>query len=602
MTTNRLRQLPLIVLALFALAFLPGCASSPRVTTPAEREVATQTLAMAETALGALLVAGKIPSADYHLAMDQAVELQKQIDASATTPVSWSSIYLRVLNFALQWGVQKSSEQDPPKATGQVLAPIPGNEWIPPGEAPPPPAKINAAPMLEALQARADALPKRFTLLTAPTPSGPETLVSSQLRITITGHLGWQLCPDETFIVWVGENTQVLDVQSTDGDVGFAFNVPGPNNTDIIGSKPTLPRQVTACDALYCCSGPGGNVSPRAQLGYATGVTPKVDEACAVVFVPYDCRKDTAGPMLRPPVWGARGALVDFLRAFPFPIDAIDWNRLPSVFLDSPKPALSLCYGEHRYFGGDVFSEWSPHWRGVPTTAHQQYGTFVSGQAGQALLLCVDEALTLADRKPLVLALMQRGIDDLGGLCDQSWRYALGGHCWGRVGTLVLLGHMYAIDVFADPTPVVGNRLPEHQLVTVTSWWGQPNWTGYLYSTSNNGASNPALWSTHPSTWGDPANHADAAWQVVYGEQAIPALTATAAFIRILGREASAPKLVNAVRCWMSGPPAAEVAALWAAGINLNIGPGPFPDNTIGPIDYAMTPGFGRQAWARYGN
>jgi len=488
-------------------------------------------------------------------------------------------------------------------AAPEPLPPLPGNEVIPTTSAPAPALpKTDAMALLAPLRAKVRAAASdRIAPLTAPLPSGPETLVSSQLSMTISGHLGWQQCDDGVFVVWVGDNTQVLDVQSSAGDVGYAFNVPGPNNTDIIGSKPTLPRTVYAFDSLYCVSGPGGTPSPRPVHLFNPVSSPKIDEASGIVFVNYDCRKETIGALLHGPVWGARGPLVDFLREFPFPVAWIDWNRLPSVFLDGPKPSLTFCYEQHRFYSGDVFSEWSPHWRGVPVTAHQQYGTFVSGQVGQALLLCCDQALTVNERMPLVLALMQRGIEDLGGLCDASWRYALGGHCWGRVGTLILLGHMFAIDVFADPTPIVGNRLPEHQLVTVTSWWGQPNWTGYLYSTSNNGATDPALWTRNPSTWGASGTSGTEAWAVLYSEQVIPALSATAAFVRICGRESQAPKLVNAVRCWYAAP-AAAVADLWAAGVPLNIGQGPFPDGQQGPHDYAMTPGFGLQAWTRYGN
>jgi len=580
-------------IATVALLFLVSCATPPRVSTATERATATRTLSTIEATLAILTAAGKVKPADAQLATAQINDLRALVLQSEFQPIDWTDVTLRLATLYAAWIVPGSPPPTGPPATTPTPAPAPAPAPVPmaepvPAKAPPAPAaKMNPGPLIDALSARLESAPQRFAALSTPTPSGPEMFTSGQLRMVVTGHLGSQACDDGCFVVWCGPTTQVVSVSSTDGDVGYAFNVPGPNNSDMIGVHPTLPQTVTPGDALYVVSGPGGAVSTRPQLGFATGVSPKVDEASGIVFVGFDCRTDSIGALLHGPIWGGRGPLVDFLRNYPFPIDWINWSVLPSVFLDGPKPTLSTCYDEHRWYSGDVFSEWAPHIHGVPTTAHQQYGTYVAGQVGQALLLCCDESIPVGDRRKLVLALMQRGIEDLGGLCDASWRYALGGHCWGRVGTLVLLGHMYGIDAFGDPTPIVGQRLPEHQLSAVTSWWGQPNFTGYIYS--HTFAQN--LWASSPDTWGNADVQGTVAWCQRYGGQVVPALSATAAFVRIVGRERWAEQLVNLVRCWYAAPESVR-AALAGQRIFVSIGL---------PEDYAMTVGFGAKAWARHG-
>lgn len=473
---------------------------------------------------------------------------------------------------------------------------------VPMGEPPisdtAPAQQVNSAAFLAAVKPLADLRSSVMPFATL-TPRGAEVLRSGQTEISIQGHYGWQRTADDSFVVCVpnAETAQVSAVSSV-GGIGFTFDVPGRLNTTILGTSAPLPRKVRPGDVLYVCSGMNAGISDRPVLGFAAQASSAtVDEAVAVVFVGYDVEESRVGKLLRPPVWGRRGnPLVDFLRSTPIPEAAINWGKLPSVPISGAAEMLDFCWREHRYFSGDVFSEWSPHVRGVPITAHQQYGTFVLGQMGQAMLVACSN-LPLESKKPLVLAIIQRAIDDLGGLCDDSWRYALGGHCWGRVGPLVMLGHMLNIDIFADPTPVVGKRLPEHQMVTVVPWWdttpnARPWWTGYLYSTSNNGPTDPNLWKRHPSTWTGDRNVPGSGerWATMYGEQVIPAMTATATAIVLMGREQSAPALVNAVRCWVKGPPPAAVAELNAAGVNLHFG-----------INYANGAVDAVSEWLRYG-
>lgn len=457
-------------------------------------------------------------------------------------------------------------------------------------DVPPLPPTDVALAQLQAIRRPAASIAAFASLAAAaPAPRAAETLTSGQLSLTVSGHLSVQRTADDSFLVQVPASGAVVTaITSSVGPAGWAWNVPGPNNTALISQTSALPRPVAPCDAVAIVSGAAGGGSTRPVLGFATqNTSPVVDEAMAVVFVPYDVDETRVGKLLRAPAWGRRGPLVDFLRGFPFPVAWIDWTKLPSKALDGPTPTIDFCWRQHRYFSGDLYSEWAPHIHGVPPSAHQGYGTFVLGQMGQAMLMACSDA-PLEAKKPLVLAILQRAIDDLGGLCDGSWRYSLGGHCVGRRGPLVMLGHLYNIDIFADPTPIVGNRLPEDQYQTVTAWWGAP-WTGYVYSWQ----ARQDLWTRAPSTWGDrnDPTHAAEAWQVCYGGQVVPAMLATAAAIVMMGREASAPKLVALSRCWFNGPPPDARAQLAAAGIDLQFG-----------TDYAVEAGFAVRAWRRYGN
>lgn len=443
-------------------------------------------------------------------------------------------------------------------------------------------------------------------------PRPAEPFGDGQLSGVVQGHLCAQKAPDGGWNVTVPYDgtAQVTAVNSTRGAVWSVLNVPGTNDQPLKGQSIQLPMSVRPGDKLVLMSSSDGG-SDRPLLGYAQGGA--VDEAMVISFVAYDTREEVVGKLLRGPAWGRRGnPWVDFLANNPWPEP--DWSRLPSVIdLDelylipgqprpgddqridptawgAARPNIADSIAIHRYFPMDLYSGWNVYGDRVASTAHQQYGTFYLAHTGLALALCCS-TLPLEEKKPLVRALMQRAIDDLAGMADGSFRYALGGHCWGRRGLLVLLGHMYGFDPFAEPNTVFGNRsFPEDQLVTVTSFWGQPNWTGYLYSTSSQNPSDPNLWARHPSTWGDRNTSGTEAWQVCYGEQVMPAMLLTATAICVMGREHQAPKLVNGARSWFNGPPEPIRAMMWALGVNLHFG-----------IDYAVPAGLGVAAWKRYG-
>lgn len=448
-------------------------------------------------------------------------------------------------------------------------------------------------------------LSSSLTSSTFLTPRPAETFSDGQIMVTVVGHLAAQKTPDGGFVICVPADgsARVVAVASTRGSASWGVNIPGRNNSPLRGQSTALPLPVRPCDALWIVSGSEGG-SDRRALGFAQASQP-VDEALAVVFVAFDVRQEVVGPLLRPPVWGRRNVFTDFLRSNPFPINAIDWSKLPSVIdfdvlysqdingalWGAARPDFATYLEMHQHFPADLFSEWGPHMHGIPYTAHQGYGTFYMGAEG-VLHMFGCSTMPLEQKKPAVYAILQRAIDNLGGLCDDSWRYALGGHCRGRRAGLVWLGHLYNIDIFADPTPIVGNHLPEDQFTAVTPWWGGEPFTGYIYSWQGD----QNLWARHPSTW--TGNRQVAAsgerWEVMYGGQVIPAMLAQVICILLMGREHSAPKMCHAARSWVRGLPPAAMADLVAAGCgDLGIGSNPL-------IDYAVPAGLAAKAWQRY--
>jgi len=111
--------IPLLLLgALLAfLAILPSCSTAPpppRTTTERERAMALETLQTAETALVVLQAAGKITAEDNALAMEQLAQLRADVESSATTPVAYSDLLHRVIQFGARWAMPQAPPPAPP--------------------------------------------------------------------------------------------------------------------------------------------------------------------------------------------------------------------------------------------------------------------------------------------------------------------------------------------------------------------------------------------------------------------------------------------------------------------------------------------------------
>lgn len=86
-----------------ALLLVAGCVTPPRVTTEQERALARTTLNLAETAIAAARISGKIDQDDYDRAISQLGDLRQLVEDSAAVPLDWSDVVHRVSNFALAW-------------------------------------------------------------------------------------------------------------------------------------------------------------------------------------------------------------------------------------------------------------------------------------------------------------------------------------------------------------------------------------------------------------------------------------------------------------------------------------------------------------------
>lgn len=89
--------------AALLLAVLAACSTPPRVTTPEERATAMTTIALVESTVTALHVAGRLDTARFTLAQQQIGELRALVAQSADTPLAIADLTLRVTNLAVAW-------------------------------------------------------------------------------------------------------------------------------------------------------------------------------------------------------------------------------------------------------------------------------------------------------------------------------------------------------------------------------------------------------------------------------------------------------------------------------------------------------------------
>lgn len=472
-------------------------------------------------------------------------------------------------------------------------------------------------------------------------PLPAQVLSDRQLSVTVQGHLGAAQTRDKSWIVQVpATGATITAMASASGALTSAINVPGDQQTDLTGTNVTLPRTVFPGDALVMFSGwtPSGPLTP-APPGMLDNPPGSVcDEAMAVVFVPYAVYED----LMRPPAIGrASNPLVQFFRLNPISEAMIDTTKLqPIIDLDelyqipgTPRPgdadridptvwgatrptlasAARLLGGEANpdgtlacggRFAGDIYSiDWQVAEK-APWTQHQGYGSYFAGANSTCMLMCLTKE-PAKYRRRLALALAQRALDDLGRLVDGCFLPTNGGHSWGRRAPIAMLGHMMGVPQFADPTTIVGERLPEDHGFPFGDWWfgngptGMP-WTVRFPFHSTGGH---AHFHDDPSTWGIPPDesmHGSHAWETVYWSQKYAALTGSAAAVYLMGAEMYAPKMVQAIRQYQERPPASVIAYMATLGWKAT-GPVVFGQPTW-PWErtYAGPLGFASLVWRRY--
>jgi hypothetical protein len=423
--------------------------------------------------------------------------------------------------------------------------------------------------------------------MSALVPLPAATLTDSELSVTIVGHYGAAQTRDRSWIVQVGPDTRVLSYSSSAGAAGAALNIPGSNQVDVLTRQLALPAQVTAGDALVVVSGaPAGSFS-------------SIDEAMAVVFVPYAVHSG----LLRPPAIGSNW-LARHFRLSPIPESLVDMARIPAVIdmasiyqpggpvnpaaWGAAPPTIAGMLAEVGRFSGELTDGW-----GVASTAplkqHRGYGTFFGGQTSTALCLAMT-TMPAEQRRPLVLALVQRGLDQVGATCDSRVLYPNGGHCQGRKALVIFAGHALNVEAFCTPSLYFPNAFQEDRGYPAQAWWFGGGWTvGWAFRSE--APFNGQLLATHPSTWGDRNAPAHNTWNWLFGyfSQVVPCQVGSALAMCLIGREQEFGRCVQMVRQFMQGPPPAADAALRAAGHEVPWGK-----------DYATPAGFCATAWNLY--
>ncbi len=448
--------------------------------------------------------------------------------------------------------------------------------------APSPPAPAGARQAFESAFARAvGEAPRALAAALDSAPLGRQTLRTSQIAVDVEGHLGAVQTRDGGWLVQVPANgARILAYSTTEGTAGAVLNVRGTNTADVHTSQVALPRAVVPGDALVVASTGSG----RGGYWDAPGRS-VVDEMLAVVFVPY-----RVGPgLLRPPALG-NSDLARFLRSIPIPESAVHVERLPSVVdvaalpvdwaaWGAAEPTIPYLTALLQPFCGECYDGWATDTR-TPDHQHPGYGTAYASVVSQALVQLCSTA-SLDAKRPLALAVAQRGLDLVGAFCDGRRNYPLGGHSAGRKALIVLTGHMIGVEAIADPTAFLGPVFQEDGCYSTQAWWFS-GWTaGWRYSIATG-----SKLADPPATWGpvDAVAHDSWAWMVVgYMPQVVGAQVGTALAMRLLGRTREMGTAFDGlVGQWMAGPPTWADAQLRAVGITLPWG-----------SDYAMARGAG---------
>lgn len=469
--------------------------------------------------------------------------------------------------------------------------PIPATLPAPPG----PPMLDLAAAMLSAAPA-----PTLSAFAAPATPQPAQVLADRQLSVTVVGHLAAVQVRDNSWKVQIPPTgCRVVSMASSAGPVSAVWNIAGDNNADIHGQTIAMPYTVKPRTCLTVVSGSAGG-NPTVPWRFApTGSA--VDECMVVEFVEYP----VAATQFRGPAFGG-GAIPEFFRSFPIDESLVDLSKLPSVIDIDALDVDWNAWGSYRptfantmqLFGGgrcsgDFFTGWGLTSSRVPWTQHQGYGTFYAGAISTAMLMLCSTA-TVEEKRPLAMFMVQLGIDQVGAFADWPHAretYPLGGHCWGRKPPIVLAGYLLGFEPFQNISNYLGPLWAEDTGFAAGSWWhGTPGWTSVWKFSKQDP---PDVFSTPPSTWGDPNAplHDTFGWAVAYMGQVVPAHIGTALACELMGLSQSLnPHLVQMVRQHVKGPNAQGLADLAAAGIR------PLHWGT----DYAVPAGFAVAAWRRY--
>lgn len=418
-------------------------------------------------------------------------------------------------------------------------------------------------------------------LLTEPLPA--ETLTTSQISVVIEGHFGKARTRDGGWIVHVPQTgARILEYSTSDGSAGAVLNLRGNANVEIQNQNLSMPQNVTTRDALIVASTYNSSQG-REQYWSAPGRS-AVDEMMAVVFVPYVAQPN----LLRPPAVG-NNWLARFFRGHPIPEAAVDVARLPSVIdieamginwqlWGHQRPSIQYLTGMLGAFGGDCFDGWSTDTK-TPDFQHPGYGSYYSGVVSQALVsLCSTDSDE--DKRPLAIAVAQRGLDLVGVFADGRYNYPNGGHAQGRKALLIMCGYLLKVRPFEDPNRFIGLKFQEDGAFRAGTWWFGGGWDA-VWGFKTNPPFNGEGFATPPSTWGDPHSptHSTFAWTTAYMNQVCGSQVGTAVAMHLCGLgDEMGVSYMRMITQWMEGPPQSAINELAAAGIEYAWGTDYGPD------------------------
>ncbi len=391
--------------------------------------------------------------------------------------------------------------------------------------------------------------------------------------------------------------------------VSYTYAVPGT------GYQTTNPIPVNDDVAITSTVAPGTVIPALHSLvvlftrttrppGYVPGVSSGIDEALAIVVVPYGPIDDSmASVLVRPPAIGhpsdpkiaaMRGSPIVFDNATIGNLPAIiDLDALPTTWgtFGNDRPDIDTYLARWAGFCGELWKGWgSGSW--TPYLQHPGYGAAMSAMTSESLLLVVSTE-DAAKRRELARRMTQWGIDLVGAYVSGRVDKADGGHMQGRKALVVMSGHFLEApwkDATAFCAPGVFNEDVQFYTASPAWPWGWP----YGYR-----------------------GHSDYAWNLdqpigswnvnvlyylprYFGQEVCGTQLGCAVAMRVLGLNTEMGVAQYGMMAqWMEGPSAPDLATMAAVstspplsgidwGTSYSIGGGPQD--------------FGRAAWEAFGD
>lgn len=414
------------------------------------------------------------------------------------------------------------------------------------------------------------------------------TLTKGSISVTLTDVLSYYE-NDDKFIVQPGPNCMLT---SHNGSGGMK-NPNGTNLIDLETNQLNLPLPLNEKDSLVIVK-PGFDRSSYWPVPGRSSVM----EALGIVLVPYTA---TSG-LLSPPAIGD-GEITKVLRSEPIPESIVNLDLLPRVINTSAlninwndwgcsEPTIEYLTNLLSPFGGELYDGWSTDTK-TPDRQHPGYGSYYASIISQALVqLCSTKSN--AEKRPLAIAIVNRGLDLIAAFSEGRIGFTNGGHCQGRKALIVTTGHLLDNRYFVDPTSIIGPRFQEDDCYTAREWWFKLWNSGWKFNSGNQEMDGSKL-SLHPSSWGSPfsVNHTTFGWAFnSYLPQVVGCQIGTALGMYLMGRTLEmGVNHFNMVKQYMDGPPEDVNSTLISLGITIPWG-----------TDYAVCKGlkFCSESWKRY--